>query len=897
MHDATHLPLLLPKVRPPRSSAKLVPRPRLGRHAASIEETSLTVVSAPSGFGKTTIGAVWARELRAKGAVVGWFALDQEDNELTRFLQYLAFSIGYAYQDQSLQTLPAARFTTQALQGYRLISNLINHIAEEGSEFFLFLDDFHLITQPSVKDAVRFMLRNAPSNFHMVLLSRPHGVADFGEGKPGSVLRIHAGDLRFTEAETRELFGAYSKQDKQASIAHALSGGWAAALRIMVASNAICGRQAPFGPGIDMAEEGMEKLLEAVLAGLTRDQVRLVEMTCIVGRMCGPLFVALTGIAEPRDLIDEVELKHNLLAKVTEDGYWFGCHDLTRETVTRRLMAQDRAYVVDVASRASQWYAAQGYWSEAVNQALAADNIDMAIKWIEACAPRLVYKGDLLTMLAWENRLELTKRPTTPVRILRAIAMVRVLTDHDQENASVSDLIELIETRLQAEPTSRTAEHHWHLQAIRAIWACRIDELDVALKLSVDCLAQPIAYPALAETLRSVSAYSYLQFRQWTEFYQHSLLASRGRDDEYAFMPRVYQQILLAIAEITQLRLDRAQRHLEEAQRLASTRPGSSSVLGALCNGLLGLVHYEKLELPVAEAALSDALELVPQTGYIDIICATYTAATNVAVLRQDNEHALSLLEKWERNAALSGVTRLQVIAAYEKVCFFLREKSNAQAHASLIRIRDVYAAATKTDQVLPAQVKVYVELAEGQFALASGRFDDARRHFDTVYQDAVRLGDVYSRVLGAVPLAYAEFTSGRTDEGIRLFNEVLGLAQPVKLKGSILSQPVSLMPLIAAYRKHAPKDAGNMAHMAFVNELADAGTGNAASVAVTLSPREVSVLQLVAQDKSNKEISLILKITPETVKTHVKSIFLKLNVSKRNAAVRRAASLGLLKT
>ncbi|HEV2609017.1 MAG TPA: AAA family ATPase, partial [Noviherbaspirillum sp.] len=200
MHDATHLPLLLPKVRPPRSSAKLVPRPRLGRHAASIEETSLTVVSAPSGFGKTTIGAVWARELRAKGAVVGWLALDQEDNELTRFLQYLAFSIGYAYQDQSLQTLPAARFTTQALQGYRLISNLINHIAEEGSEVFLFLDDFHLITQPSVKDAVRFMLRNAPSNFHMVLLSRPHGVADFGEGKPGSVLRIHAGDLRFTEA-------------------------------------------------------------------------------------------------------------------------------------------------------------------------------------------------------------------------------------------------------------------------------------------------------------------------------------------------------------------------------------------------------------------------------------------------------------------------------------------------------------------------------------------------------------------------------------------------------------------------------------------------------------------------------------------------------------------------
>jgi LuxR family maltose regulon positive regulatory protein len=897
MHDATHLPLLLPKVRPPRSSAKLVPRPRLGRHAASIEETSLTVVSAPSGFGKTTIGAVWARELRAKDAVVGWLALDQEDNELTRFLQYLAFSIGYAYQDQSLQTLPAARFAPHPLQGYPLISNLINHIAEEGSEFFLFLDDFHLITQPPVKDAVRFLLRNAPSNFHMVLLSRPHGVADFDEGKPGSVLKINAGDLRFTEAETRELFGAYSKHDKQASIAHALTGGWAAALRIMVASNAICGRQSPIGPGSDMAEDGMEKLLGAVLAGLNREQVRLVEMTCIVGRMCGPLFVALTGIAEPRALIDEVEHKHNLLAKVTEDGYWFCCHDLTRESVTRRLLAQNRDYVVDIASRASQWYAAQGYWSEAVNQALAADNIDMAIKWIEACAPRLAYKGDLLTLLAWENRLQLTKRPTTPLRILRAIAMVRVLTDQDQENASLSDLIELIDSRLQAEPSSRSAEHDWHLQAIRAIWACRIDDLDVALTLSVECLEQPIAYPALAETLRSVAAYSFLQFRQWTEFYQHSLLASKGRDDEYSFMPMVYQQILLAIAEITQLHLDRAQRHLEEAQRRANTRPGSSSVMGALCSGMLGLIHYEKLELPAAEAALNDALDLVPQTGYIDVICSTYTAATNVAALRQENEYALSLLEKWERTAALSGVARLQVIAAYEKVCFFLREKGIAQARASLIRIRDVYAAARKTDQVLPAQVKTYVELAEGQFALASGRFEEARQHFDTVYQDAVRLGDVYSTVLSAVPLAYAEIESGRREEGIRRFDEVIAIAQPIKLKGTILSQPVGLMPLIAAYKKHAPQDVGNMAHMAFVNELADAGAGSAANVAITLSPREVSVLQLVAQDKSNKEISLILKITPETVKTHVKSIFLKLNVSKRNAAVRRAASLGLLHT
>lgn len=895
MHDAIHMPLLLPKVRPPRTGSRVVLRPRLGRYVDSIQEAPLTVVSAPSGFGKTTTGTAWAKELRSKAAVVAWLNLDEEDNELTRFVQYLAFAVAYAYQDSSVAAPLSSGLARHSLQAYPLLSTLINRIAEEGSEFFLFLDDFHVITDEAIKDAIAFMLRRAPSSFHLVLLSHPHGVVDLPEAKPCTAFRIPAAELRFTEDETRELFDVHSKQDRQAMLAHRLTGGWAAPLRIMAASNPIHGRHTSLAPTDALPGAGIAELIDAVLSGLNPDQVRLVETTCIVHRMCSPLFTALTGVPDPGGLIETVEHRYNLLSRISEDGYWFGCHDLTREAVTRRLLAEKPDYVRDISSRASQWYAEQGYWAEAVTQALAAGMRDMAVRWIDACSMRLVHKGEVLTLLAWENRLQLANRPGTPLRILHAMAMARILTGFNEENSCLPELIQRIEMRLQSDPLPDKEKHYWHLQTARSILACKMDDLDLALELADKCLKQSLLYPAARESLRGVAAYAHLQFRRWPEFYQHSLLASKAEGNEYSSIPAIYQHVHLAAAEIIQLRFDRAQRYLEEADRSAAETLGAESLPGALCKGLLALIHYERLALPVAESLLNDALDLVAQTGYIDVICRTFTTAANVAALRQDNEYALSLLEKWEKMAALSGVARMQVIAAYEKTCFFLREKSYAQARASLARVRDARAAATSSGRPLPVHVQAYAGLAEGQYALATGEYREAKRHLDAVYHDAMQLGDTYMAVLGALPLAHAEIELGNTCDGISLLAHALGLAQHAGLKASLLSQPFDLARLFATYGKYADKDAGYIQQASFVKELADARSCNSAAAPVSLSPREISVLQLIAQDKSNKEISLILKIAPETVKTHIKNIFSKLDVSKRNAAVRRAGALNLL--
>lgn len=889
--------LLMPKIRPPRVMSKLVVRERLGEYVRAIEDARLAVICAPSGFGKTTIGAVWARELKNRSALVGWLSLDKDDNEQPRFFNYLFNAIQYALHENSAQPTSSPGMIQPApLKGDRLLLNLINNIAEEGSEFFLFLDDFHVVTDALVRESIQFLIRNAPANFHLVVLSHPHGVSDFKSGKPGTEFHLNAGDLRFTEAETGELFNTYNRKNEQAAAAYSMTGGWAAALRILAASNIGSGAPHEDKNTYLLTENYLGNLLDVVLGGLTQDEVKFIEATCITGRMCAPLFTALTGICQPGSVIHSVENTHCLVSRISEDGHWFGCHDLIRDSVLARLSQSNPALLIDVANCTSRWYAEQGYWSEAVAQALAVDNRELALQTIEACATKLFYRGDLLTLIGWENRLKLSSLPSTKVKTLTVLCMALSMAADREHDTNLRNLIELTDARMRRElPPDTIVSVHWHLHSIRSVLASSNDDLAVALELAEECLAQPVILPSIAETVRCVAAYSYLQFRQWDEFYKVLTEVSREADDEFTFLAGLYRQILLGLAAITQLNFNRGIRYLEEASRLAHEKHGATSLPAALANGSLAFIHCERLELHKAENLLAGTLDLVAQSSFIDCIARTYTAAFRIALLRHEEEYALGLLEKWERIVTGSDRIRLQLLCAYEKMCFFLREKNLARASASLAHIQHLHGLAESGGKSPPAELTNYVWLAKGQYALASHRFPEAIDHVNVAYKNAVRDADSYMIVLCTAALAIAEFKTGKSDAAFEYIGEALALAHASGLRVSLLCQPTDIWPLLEMYKRHIVRRPAFLVHNAVVDELSDARNRNFNALTVNLSSREENVLRLLAQDKSNKEISAALQIAPDTVKTHIKNIFIKLNVTKRNAAARRAIAMNLL--
>lgn len=480
MNTNGQMPMLGPKVRPPRLSKGLVHRDRLEKCVDALESHLLITVNAPSGFGKTILGATWARELGRRSAVVSWLALDHEDNDSSRFLQYLGYSITSVSHDLLDERHAGSALPFSPIKSREYIGQLINYIAEVGDEFYIFLDGFHVLANAEITSHLEFLIQNAPSNLHLVLLSRAERTR-LAISKNIVPLEINASDLCFTEGETTALFERYPGRIGQAGRAHAATGGWAAALRILAVPETDILDSSMTGKGELLSQQSFAQLLEIVLANLTPREISLIEMTSIVVRMCAPLFNELTGTTDGRQLIERAEYTNALISRTTDDGYWVGCHDLVRQAMLDRLSEKAPELIDDIADRASQWYAQQGYWTEAVTQAIAIGNRNLAVKWIEACAEKLVQTGDVLVLLAWDRALNLSGNIETPDDIVLSLGFAQVLGADREHRVK---LAELIKTKSLDRNGAASGSPHWGWHALHGTLACRNDDFDVAREVA-----------------------------------------------------------------------------------------------------------------------------------------------------------------------------------------------------------------------------------------------------------------------------------------------------------------------------------------------------------------------------------------------------------------------------
>lgn len=885
MQEPVHAMLLLPKVRPPRPGARTLQRPRLLRRVQDLAAARLTLVMAPSGFGKTTLGASWAGDLQRQGQRVAWLSLQDTDDSCNRFAEYLAFACEQAFAPAGRAAGPQG--LPHGVEGEQLIAVVINRIARTSDDFFLFIDDLHLLGSEALA-GVLTLLRHASGNLHLVLLSRPIAPDLLLRACQGAVQYVDATELRFSETETGAMFASHER----AAAAHRLTAGWPAALGILAASASEGDDRVFAGRGSFLAETHLGVLLEAALSRLTPRETELLEVTCIAGRMSAALFVHLAGGAQVRETIQSLEQVHCLLSRVSDDDHWFACHDLVRQGVLARLPA---ARVRDILQRAGEWHAGRANWRQAVELALRADDRSAALACIERSAHLLFYGGDLLTVREWDRQLGLSADPSVSIKVLLTIALTRILATPDDAQ-TLHRLLDAIEARLHRDRYSNaTHTVYWHLQAMRAVLACRGDRLDEALRLSLDCLRQPGIYASLTETVRCVAAYCYLQARRWKEFHEVLTEVSRAPVDQYTLLSTIYRQVLLGLENLIRLRATAARRELEEGLALATERLGPVSVPGALCATLLAVLQLEALAFEDAEKALASSLDLVAQSGHADVVARGYEAAARAALLRGDEARAISLLERWEALASAAACARSQAHCAYVKLCILLRTGVSERAAACLAHLRKVHAGIDpETEGELP-EVDAWVGLAESRYSIACGRPAAACSILMKVLADAQRRDDLLVALHAGMALAQAHCDNGDHGSAVAQLEAALGMARAAGFGATVLCQQTDLARLLALYQRCAPAGAQRSEHLAYMEGLLAAGKALLAKNAISLSPREESVLKLLAQDKSNKEISGLLNITPETVKTHLKSIFAKLEVSKRNAAVRRAQMMQLL--
>jgi LuxR family maltose regulon positive regulatory protein len=442
-------------------------------------------------------------------------------------------------------------------------------------------------------------------------------------------------------------------------------------------------------------------------------------------------------------------------------------------------------------------------------------------------------------------------------------------------------------------------------QAIRSVALSLKDEGRVALPLAQQCLAKS-SDPWTANVASNVVRHWHCKTGDFKEFYATPWIPYSFDEDRRNVFSSVYRRCIQGIAEAQQLRLATAERYYTEASRLAEQHVGPNSIAAALPASLISRIRYEQGRVEEAEALVVDRLPFISAGAMLECVLNAYFTMVRVAAFRKNYDRAHVLLERADNLGMMRDWGRLCAAVALERVWLHLKEgrfSEGAAGHERIERLAEKYHPSV---DFAWSDIYRYAALSRAYLASAQQRFDAAISLLNDLRDDAERVQNHYFALRVATHLSVVRFDAGQTTEALGEFRRVLNVSAQAGIHQTILDEGPRIGPLLTAFQESADRTRKSPALMPYVSGLIAAwrsryqsgtGLGRISGVADPLSARESAILKLIAQGHSNKEIARNLAIAPETVKSHVKRIFIKLGAEKRAQAVARAQSLGLVTT
>jgi LuxR family transcriptional regulator, maltose regulon positive regulatory protein len=891
--------LLATKLLVPRRVPTLIDRPRLSDLSAEIPAKQLTMIRAAAGFGKTSLAVAWAEQLQQTGKSVAWFTLDAHDDEPTRFFYYLCHALRHASADVG-DTAINLTSDVSLVSSHTIATALLNDLVS-AEDVYLFLDDYHWIKNAEIQEALAYVLNYAPAQFHLVITSRTESGLPLARLRAqDQLLEIDTSALRFDLEETRQ-FVEHDKLGMQSladiKMLHAKTEGWPAVLRLVVSTCLQSGQD--FGRYVRSLSGGLRPVgdyLSDMLRGAPDDMVRFMLRTAILDRLSSDLCEAVSGSDEAGDMLDAIESRQLLLAPLDAEGRWYRYHPLLAEYLGQELKAKLPDEIPELHRRAYRWYARYELWKDAVQHAIAAGDSDQAVSWIENCAMALVKKGDLLTLLEWERRFP-AELMRSRINVKVAIAWGMSLAMRFEESLK---LLEEIEGNLDADSQDSEALVCECL-SIRSVIRALQDDSQGALPLAESCLSR-VKDPWTANVASNVARFGYWKSGELVSFYAVPWIPYSLEEERRSVFSSVYLLCLQGLSEVQQLHFPFAERCYLDAIRLAEEHVGQSSVVWALPASLIAQLWYERGRVDEAEALIIDRVPIINATGMLECVLSTYFVLERVAARYGNIERAYALLDQAENLAYSRQWGRLSAFALMERMHVYLDEGRIIESGACLDRLDRLSAEYLAPTRCAWSDIAYYTELARARLASAQNRQQDAIAILTTLQQEAEAAENNYFAVHVSVRLSKALLAANEHDQAEKVFRQVISVAAPAGIYQTILDQGPEIGALLFRFDEKARAgDAGGA--LAHVRSLISSWgqhyqpdkTGPKRLLVDSLSRRERSILELIGQGRSNKEIARSLGITPETVKSHVKSIFAKLGVERRAQAIWRAHSLGII--
>jgi LuxR family maltose regulon positive regulatory protein len=903
--------LVYTKLRPSQARPKLVARPRLITKFEREAGRKLTLISAPAGFGKTTLLVEWLKGRADGEGSVAWVSLDEGDNDPVRFLSYLVAALRRTVGEGFGEGILAALRSPEPPRMEAVLGAFVNELADLPGEVAVVLDDYHVIDSEGVHRIVSFLLERLPEGAHLVISGRVDPPLPLARLRArGQMTELHAADLRFTAEEAAAFLSDVMGLDLSAGDVAALeqvTEGWIAALQLAALSM----RERKDIPGFIRSFSGSHRdvfdfLAEEVLQRQTdRVQTFLLE-TSILDRLSGPLCDALTGRNDGQRTLERLERENLLVVPLDDERVWYRYHHLFRDFLRGRLRRGSPERTVELHLRASEWYEENALVAEAVDHALSAGYHERAARLMESSIGQTWYRGEVMTLLGWLRKLPkeaMLRRPLLLVWYAAALMLVgrfdgveTLLREAEgaigtagegqgeeprpgadegdpQHVLATAAAVRSLHARLQGDPQG-AIEH-----ARRALALLPEDNLNPRPFASL-CLAE--AYRA-ADDLEAANA----TFAETAEL-------GRAAGHDYIALTAMGS---LAHLRMSQGRLREAEGWLRQALGFAAER--GAELLPAVGRVRIGMgeLLLERDDLEASERELTLGTELVERAGEVEILARGQVALSRVKWARGDAEGALEISHKAERLARESGAPQAIADAAFWKARLHLMGNNLRAAASELERasdVDDVPHSSRESGRISLARLLIAREDHDEALQLLD-RLGEAAEAADrrgyvveilTLQALALRAREEKSRTLDVMgrALALAEpegYVRIFVEEGppmAELLSEVLEAQQRGRLDSSRRVPAHYLRKLLAALERDAPGTARP------VTELPEA-----------LSERELEVLQLIAAGKSNRRIATELFVSVGTVKTHLNNAYRKLDAHSRTQAVNRARELKLL--
>lgn len=889
----------------PPVSRRRIRRQRLLLRLQAAAEARLILIKAPGGYGKTTLAVDWSAELEAAGQRVAWVRAERENSEPGIFLQYAAIALEQACPGAgrpALDIFEANSFPPS----HAVLAALVNALAETGEEIYLFVDDYHLVDTPETREAIAFLLLHAPRHFRIVLTTREMPALALGTLRVrGELFEVDAGELRFSLEETGRLLQSECATAPDETTVNALqreTGGWAAALHLACS----------FLPGDVAADRclrssrggahALETYLSEILERLPRDIRDFMLDTSILKALSSDACRALTESPDSDDMLELLIHRYQLVdLEGTESPSWT-YHPLVADFLRQRLHKEAPERFVELQRRAAHWCFAHGRMADAIRHAVSSGDSGLAAQWTEQCAMRLIMEGNIGTVLGWRRWLpkDLT-RSQLPLRL--ALGWSMILAARRNEAVAWIDEIGADIAAGLPDPDGLAGKE---CLAMRTCVHGLADASAASLAFARRYMEGPLPDPWINNVVGNCMLFAHLMAGRHAEAAAMPWEDLSGDHDAQATATKIYRLCLRGLSCSQRLLFAEARSCYREASLVAVRDRGPNSSLNAIPTVLLAHQAYELDRIDEAEQMLRGRLDAINATGFLDCELRAYVLLTRIACRRNDHRLAHELLDQGERIAALEGWPRMQAGLLAERLRLFLDAGDLTAATGCLAPLEALADAGRDSGEPADAHVRGYRQLASAYLDIRSGRFDAAVDTLECVWQRAIQAEGRYFAVRVGTVQAAGMLAGGQVANALSRFREVLELAVPAGLIRTVVDSGLEVGALIDCARTALSGQAEHAVVCCYLNRLASAFAvswkGLEArplaniSGASPLTAREGDVLRLISQGHSNKRIAAVLAVSPETVKSHVKNIFVKLGVDNRMQAVTSGRRQGYFK-